>query len=740
MSLTIKVIERMVDRLPKAIQEEIMSATMINMMVMLNQSSMSDVTKYKRFVMAARELDEASVIKRLGIKFDKKDLQDSKKSYDNELNFINDILDHKMSNVTLSKTVMSETPPLPILAIELRNMLSSALVVSIPKNNVTRIEDFRFYRTLILSSLLTHEKFIEFIKEILWYRPLKVVVFGSPLIGIGMSYAVFSSFEIIWSILFTLLTAVAFIGYSAKKCFYDLELFNDEDDGMLQYPMFKSELNPLVLTHSVRPDDASEFNNPLYRPFVTQVLGAAILTDEVTTHIGADQAVQRVLDRVRELDESVVKYYRGAFTEDMYISPSEKVYPETSSFDIDSKREEIQNRLLNIEANTCLYEKRKAHYDNTVRQLSFPEPTKLGIKANNRIIVKGSSKDGYDSAISKTSTRQSRSIPGISFDECVEDEYNTREVADSLPSVLKGLDGVKRYIREGLDELDNCLGKEEHDSQEECGDYFNDNDFHSYVKKPKRTKKATMRRKSREMFDEIANKRMVALFGFSKPSRGEEMLIKTMERKSAGYGNGGSTNTLHVRKFSQTQNVKNTVSGIKVLTVDTGLEVGNTNVCYDTKLCLSGKEIQDLLDNSTATQFIPNLINAEYSRRMALEEDPILHSKLRPLLISTIVSKLLTNDPLELKDSLFNDCSHLIGKRGSYYFGIHRKTDASNHKFILPTTAIISLMNYSDDPEDSIFQIEAAYRNILGVGNQITVGSLKRHIRTLVLQERYGSW
>ena len=66
MSLTIKVIERMIDRLPKAIQEEIMSATMINMMVMLNQSSMINVTTYKRFVMAARELAEASIIERYG--------------------------------------------------------------------------------------------------------------------------------------------------------------------------------------------------------------------------------------------------------------------------------------------------------------------------------------------------------------------------------------------------------------------------------------------------------------------------------------------------------------------------------------------------------------------------------------------------------------------------------------------------------------------------------------------------
>ena len=52
MSLPIKVIERMVDRLPKAIQEEIMSTTMLIMMVMLNQSSMINVTTYKRFVMA----------------------------------------------------------------------------------------------------------------------------------------------------------------------------------------------------------------------------------------------------------------------------------------------------------------------------------------------------------------------------------------------------------------------------------------------------------------------------------------------------------------------------------------------------------------------------------------------------------------------------------------------------------------------------------------------------------------
>ena len=39
---------------------------MINMMVMLNQSSIINVTKYKRFVMAARELDEASIIERHG--------------------------------------------------------------------------------------------------------------------------------------------------------------------------------------------------------------------------------------------------------------------------------------------------------------------------------------------------------------------------------------------------------------------------------------------------------------------------------------------------------------------------------------------------------------------------------------------------------------------------------------------------------------------------------------------------
>ena len=56
----------------------------------------------------------------------------------------------------------------------------------------------------------------------------------------------------------------------------------------------------------------------------------------------------------------------------------------------------------------------------------------------------------------------------------------------------------------------------------------------------------------------------------------------------------------------------------------------------------------------------------------------------------------------------------------------------------LNLSTIVALHNTA--PEDSIFQIEAAYRNILGVGNQITVGSLKRHIRTLVLQERYGSW
>ena len=56
----------------------------------------------------------------------------------------------------------------------------------------------------------------------------------------------------------------------------------------------------------------------------------------------------------------------------------------------------------------------------------------------------------------------------------------------------------------------------------------------------------------------------------------------------------------------------------------------------------------------------------------------------------------------------------------------------------LNLSTIVALHNTA--PEDSIFQIEVAYRNILGVGNQITVGSLKHHIRTLVLQERYGSW